>query len=94
VLDEDGRSNFTKLARGRTGTHYYAFDLLLLGDADLRAKSLDVRKAILAGLLQRGGDPVRYCDHIIGIGKAFFDAMREAGLEGIVAKRRGLFATL
>jgi bifunctional non-homologous end joining protein LigD len=89
VLDEDGRSNFTKLARGRTGTHYYAFDLLLLGDADLRAKPLDVRKAMLAGLLGRGGEPVRYCDHIIGMGKAFFDAVREAGLEGMVAKRRG-----
>jgi bifunctional non-homologous end joining protein LigD len=27
VLDDDGRSNFSKLARGRTGTHYYVFDL-------------------------------------------------------------------
>jgi bifunctional non-homologous end joining protein LigD len=89
VLDEDGRSNFAKLARGGTGTHYYAFDLLLLGDADLRAKPLDVRKAMLAGLLQSGGEPVRYCDHIIGVGNAFFNAVREAGLEGMVAKRRG-----
>jgi bifunctional non-homologous end joining protein LigD len=38
VLDEDGRSNFAKLARGRAGTHYYAFDLLQLGDADLRQR--------------------------------------------------------
>src|SRR5438445_13730336 len=52
VLDDDGRSNFAKLAHGRTGTHYYAFDLLLLGDADLRPKPLDVRKATLATLLQ------------------------------------------
>ena len=88
VLDDDGRSNFTKLARGRTGTHYYAFDLLLLGDSDLRAKPLDARKAMLAGLLRRGGEPVRFCDHVIGMGKAFFDAVREAGLEGMVAKRR------
>ena len=80
VLDGDGRSNFTKLVRGRTGMDYYAFDLLLLGDADLRAKPLDVRKAMLAGLLRRGGEPARYCDHIIGMGKAFFDAVREAGL--------------
>jgi ATP-dependent DNA ligase len=48
VLDEDGRSNFPKLARGRTGTHYYAFDLLVLGDVDLRTKPLDVRKAMLS----------------------------------------------
>jgi hypothetical protein len=31
VLDEDGRSNFAKLAHGRTGTHYYGFDLLVFG---------------------------------------------------------------
>ena len=88
VLDEDGRSNFTKLARGRTGTHYYAFDLLMLGDADLRAKPLEMRKAMLTDLLQTRAEPVRYCDHIIGMGKAFFEAVRNAGLEGIVAKRR------
>jgi hypothetical protein len=51
VLDEDGRSNFAKLAHGHTGTHYYAFDLLMLGDVDLRAKPLHVRKAALADLL-------------------------------------------
>ena len=33
VLDDDGRSNFPKLARGRTGTHYYAFDLLRFSHA-------------------------------------------------------------
>jgi ATP-dependent DNA ligase len=38
VLDEDGRSNIAKLARDRAGTHYYAFDLLQLGDADLRQR--------------------------------------------------------
>ena len=89
VLDEDGRSNFTKLARGRTGTHYFAFDLLMFGDADLRAKPLEMRKAMLAEGLQTCGEPVRYCDHIVGMGKAFFEAVSEAGLEGMVAKRRG-----
>jgi bifunctional non-homologous end joining protein LigD len=88
VLDNDGRSNFAKLARGRTGTHYYAFDLLILGDTDLRAKPLEARKAMLANLLQECDEPVRYCDHIVGKGKAFFDAVQKAGLEGMVAKRR------
>jgi bifunctional non-homologous end joining protein LigD len=89
VLDDDGRSNFAKLAHGRTGTHYYAFDLLMLGDVDLRTKPLDLRKAALADLLQGCAEPVRYCDHIVGMGKAFFEAVREAELEGMVAKRRG-----
>jgi bifunctional non-homologous end joining protein LigD len=87
VLDADGRSNFAKLARGRTGTHYYAFDLLMLG-GDLRAKPLEARKAGLAKLLQGCGEPLRYCDHVVGRGKDFFDAVRKAGLEGMVAKRR------
>lgn len=49
---------------------------------------LQFRKAKLAELLHECGDPVRYCDHLIGRGEAFFDAVRDAGLEGMVAKRR------
>lgn len=59
MLEHDGRSNFAKLARGRAGTHYYAFDLLMLGGADLRRRPLEERKAALAGLL-RDCEPVRY----------------------------------
>jgi len=55
----DGRSNFPKLARGRTGTHYYAFDLLMVGDDDLRAERLHSRKAMLADLLDRCGESER-----------------------------------
>jgi ATP-dependent DNA ligase len=50
VLDNDGRSNFPKLARSRTGRNYYAFDLQMVGDDDLRAERLHVRKAMLADL--------------------------------------------
>jgi ATP-dependent DNA ligase len=60
----------------------------MLGDADLRAKKLDMRKAILADLLHGCGEPVRYCDHVIGVGREFFEIVRDAGLEGVVAKRR------
>jgi bifunctional non-homologous end joining protein LigD len=87
VLDDDGRSNFARLMFGRTGTHYFAFDLLLLDGTDLRAQSLETRKSLLQELLG-DRDPVRYCDHVIGTGKAFFDLVRDAGLEGMVAKRR------
>jgi ATP-dependent DNA ligase len=61
VLDDDGRTNFARLAHGRTGTHYYAFDLLTLGDADLRTMPLESRKAKLARLLDGSSDSVRYC---------------------------------
>jgi ATP-dependent DNA ligase len=61
----------------------------MLGDADLRAKPLEMRKAMLADLLHGCGQSVRYCDHIIGVGKTSFEAVREAWLEGMVAKRLG-----
>jgi ATP-dependent DNA ligase len=51
VLDDDGRSNFSKLIFGRTGTHYFVFDLLWLDEADLRLQPLDKRKATLQDLL-------------------------------------------
>jgi bifunctional non-homologous end joining protein LigD len=87
VLDGDGRSNFAKLMFGRVGTHYFAFDLLWLDKADLRPHPLERRKSVLQNLLV-SCDPVRYCDHIAGCGKAFYETVREAGLEGMVAKRR------
>jgi len=87
VLDDDGRSNFAKLAHGRTGTHYYAFDILLLNADDLRDSPLEARKAILKALLGEC-DPVRYTDHVIGNGIAFFGLVKRSGLEGMVAKRR------
>jgi bifunctional non-homologous end joining protein LigD len=91
VLDDDGLSNFSRLMNGRTGTHFYVFDLLLLGRKDFRALSLEGRKIALWNLLgakAKNGDLVRLCDHIIGHGKAFFETVKEAGLEGMVAKRR------
>jgi bifunctional non-homologous end joining protein LigD len=88
VLDDDGRSNFGKLMFGRTGTHYFAFDLLMLDSTDLRPLPLESRKERLRELLQSSDDPVRYCDHVTDRGKDFFDLVRATGLEGMVAKRR------
>jgi bifunctional non-homologous end joining protein LigD len=60
VLDDDGRSNFGKLMFGRTGTHYFAFDLLMLDSTDLRPLPLESRNERLRELLQSSDDPVRY----------------------------------
>lgn len=100
ALDDDGRPSFQQLQRrmhaegreaGRLSraipVHYFAFDLLALGDFDLRGLALEVRKKMLARLI-RGEGRLRYCDHYLGRGKDFFEAAAKAGLEGIVAKRR------
>jgi bifunctional non-homologous end joining protein LigD len=101
VLDEHGRSSFS-LMQQRTGIRshgrqstprselpvlYYAFDLLYLDGYDLRRGALDERKRVLKEVLTTG-EIVRYSDHYAGQGIALFEAAKQKGLEGILAKRR------
>jgi bifunctional non-homologous end joining protein LigD len=100
ALDEQGRSSFSLMQQRtgirsggrRTGSRqdipvlYYVFDLLYLDGYDLRRVSLEQRKDLLAKITRLDG-PVRYSDHF-SQGKALFDAARQKGLEGILAKRR------
>ncbi len=100
ALDEQGRSSFSLIqqrtgirqggrrgpARGDIPVLYYVFDLLYLDGYDLRRVSLEERKGLLERITNLTG-PVRYSDHF-SQGKALFDAARQKGLEGILAKRR------
>jgi bifunctional non-homologous end joining protein LigD len=97
----DGRPNFQLLqrriqARDRdeiarlallAPVLYYAFDLIVFGRFDLRGLALEDRKAFLRRMIQDEG-PLRYLDHHLGDGRAFYDAVCAAGLEGVVAKLR------
>src|SRR5690606_10671619 len=65
---------------------YYAFDMLLFGDYDLRRLPLVERKRLLAKLLPSAG-PIRISEHIEGAGEAMFEQLKLMNLEGIVAKR-------
>jgi bifunctional non-homologous end joining protein LigD len=102
ALDEHGRSSFS-LMQQRTGFRergrrvipkpeipilYYAFDLLYLDGDDLRRVPLEQRKAALASILITPNDILRLSDHFVANGKALFDAARQQGLEGILAKKR------
>jgi bifunctional non-homologous end joining protein LigD len=62
------------------------FDCLMLDGYDLRALPLEARKECLGLLLPPLG-PIRYGDHVLAQGEAFFAAAADAHLEGIVAKR-------
>ncbi len=66
---------------------YNAFDLLAFGRFDLRSLPLEARKAMLRRMIHDEG-PLRYVDHHTGDGRAFYDAVGEAGHEGVVAKLR------
>jgi bifunctional non-homologous end joining protein LigD len=100
ALDGQGRPSFS-LMQQRTGIRqgnrhtaarrdvpvmYYVFDLLYLEGYDLRRVSLEQRKEVLAQIVT-SGDLVRYSDHYPGQGIALFEAAKQKGLEGILAKR-------
>jgi bifunctional non-homologous end joining protein LigD len=100
ALDDEGRSSFS-LMQQRTGIHhggrhtaakrdipvlYYAFDLLYLDGYDLHRVPLERRKETLAKIVQ-AGDSIRYSDHF-DHGLKLFEAAKQKGLEGILAKRR------
>jgi len=62
------------------------FDCLMLDDRDLRKLPLVDRKECLRLLVPSLG-AVRYGDHVMEEGKAFFELASEQRLEGMVAKR-------
>lgn len=62
------------------------FDLLFAGGRDLRDLPLVERKQRLRALV-RDVPGVIYADHVIGDGEAFFAAVQQRGLEGMMAKR-------
>jgi bifunctional non-homologous end joining protein LigD len=100
VLDDEGRSSFSLMqqrtgirSHGRQGATrpdlpilYYVFDLIYLDGYDLRRVALDDRKRVLREILKLG-ELVRYSDHQAGKGVALFQAAKQKGLEGILAKK-------
>ncbi len=66
---------------------HFVFDLLAFGEFDLRGLPLEQRKEFLARLI-KGEGPLRFCEHIVGRGRDFYEAVSSAGLEGMMAKLR------
>ena len=94
VLQANGVSSFQALQNAikspSTGRLvYFVFDLLHRDGWGLAAVPLERRKEALQALLGgRASGAVRYSDHVIGRGEAFFAQACKRGLEGIVSKRR------
>ena len=101
ALDEEGRPSFS-LMQQRTGFQagkrrqprregvpvvYYAFDLLYLDGIDLRRVALEQRKQLLQERI-KAGNILYFSDHYPEKGLDLFEAARQRGLEGIVAKKR------
>ncbi|MFC5272196.1 non-homologous end-joining DNA ligase [Adhaeribacter terreus] len=90
VQDKKGRVIFQDLQNFQnTPTehlYYYVFDILYLNGEDLRQLPLLERKKRLEELLQNT-DPIRYSEHRVEKGIAFFKEAEKLQTEGIMAKK-------
>jgi bifunctional non-homologous end joining protein LigD len=90
VLDDEGRPSFQLLQnRGKDPRplQYVVFDIVYRDGQRLFKVPLEDRKRLLRNVV-RDSALVKYSEHVVGEGKAFFRAAKEKRLEGIVAKRR------
>jgi bifunctional non-homologous end joining protein LigD len=95
AVDESGKPSFGALqewlaggaAHARIG--YAAFDLLWLDGRDLRREPLEARRELLEALLRGQAAPLSYSRAVTGDVVTLLDAAKRAGLEGLIAKKKG-----
>jgi bifunctional non-homologous end joining protein LigD len=92
ALDSEGRSSFQLLQsyalRKGIPLVYYAFDLLSLEGTDLRSRPLVERRELLAELLKKAPDNIKFSEELQGSTEELLQVARQFALEGLVAKRR------
>lgn len=93
ALDAKGVSSFQllqalEIGEERPPLFYYAFDLLRLNGADLRAEPLDERKAQLERILGNAPGIVRFSGSLGGDAGPLLRQVKRLGLEGLIGKRR------
>ncbi|AMN40176.1 non-homologous end-joining DNA ligase [Rhodoplanes sp. Z2-YC6860] len=92
-VEPSGRTNFSQLqADLKSGRQdrltFYAFDILRLGQQDLRPLPLLERKLALEMVLKNAQAPgIIFSEHETGVAKKLFERACEMGLEGLIAKR-------
>jgi len=87
ALDEHGVPRFQLLQQGKGTLAYYLFDVLELERAPLVSQPLEERRAELERLVDERADPIRL-SRAFDDGAGLLEQSREAGLEGIISKRR------
>jgi bifunctional non-homologous end joining protein LigD len=90
ALDEQGRATFSAMQQGKGGTRYVyvAFDLLEVEGEPVIELPLVERRERLRQLLDKRVQSVQLSEPFED-GEALYEAAREQGLEGILAKRPG-----
>jgi bifunctional non-homologous end joining protein LigD len=103
VVDEAGRPSFGALQAWLAGEQnpdnahaalaYVAFDLMWLDGRDVRDETIETRRGLLETLLEGAEAPLSFSRASAPTTRDELDALletvRSAGLEGLVAKRRG-----
>ena len=92
AIDDDGKPSFQLLQatlKDQKGANlvFYAFDLLIDRDEDIRKLPQIERKERLAALLKGVAPPILYGDHVVGKGEALLQQVCNQGGEGIVSKK-------
>jgi bifunctional non-homologous end joining protein LigD len=90
-IDANGISRFNDLLRDRSRAVLYAFDLLWLDGVDLRKQPLLDRKKRLEKLVRKSGLRLMCGQHVEGEGKDLLLEICRNDLEGVVAKRMGIY---
>jgi bifunctional non-homologous end joining protein LigD len=95
VPDERGVTHIDLLTQAMRQCHperlaYFVFDLVHLDAHELRACTIEDRKALLRDVIGAAGcQRIVVINHVVGIGRQLLEAMRQIGAEGIVSKRAG-----
>ncbi|TPK04582.1 ATP-dependent DNA ligase, partial [Mesorhizobium sp. B2-5-9] len=91
VLNDAGLSDFGALRKAITSRqhdlYFVAFDLLHVNGHDLRDMPLEDRREILAELIPEG-QRIQFSQALPGEASAIFHLIDQAGMEGMVSKRK------
>ncbi len=90
VVDKNGLNDFQLLQNYDENTpgtlRYYVFDMLFLNGHSMLDLPLLERKSLIPDVIE-GLQEIVYCEHIEGLGKAFYEKATGAGMEGLIAKK-------
>src|SRR5262245_23202776 len=83
-------SSFSRISNALAMSRWYVFDLLSLEGKDLRKEPLNARRKLLAKLLEKAPENIRFSGELCGSKDELLRVAQEFGLEGLVAKRPSL----
>ncbi|MDQ6757452.1 MAG: DNA ligase D, partial [Bacteroidota bacterium] len=90
VLNDEGHPDFQLLQHYEENQHrpiqFYVFDVLSLNGKSTCELPLTDRKELLQSIIPKN-EVIKYSDHIMEKGIAFFNASTEKNLEGVMAKK-------